>query len=904
MFTREKYIADIIQRLSWVTATIEQQNSLNLYSINIHAETFFCGFLNVIFGYQLNNLNFSQKNTASIDLGDKMHRVAVQVTTEKTAKKIRETLDGFVAGGYNRDYDRLVILIIGKKPKFTTTFDSGNAFSFSKENDIWGIEHLTQEIGKQDLNRLTEIHDYLEEQLSVANGYQGTDSSRVVKEMQGRAYRLCMAKLMAAGLNKATAEKIIISDIESAKYQYILDGVHANRCYLVGDFGAGKSHALLILIQRLAIKYLDTHKGSLPLFAQAREITQSGSIQQWIEHQGINNEDYFLFIDGLDEIDSTMAKQLKEEVDSLMVGDTTNHILVNSRTLLILQDSDKKIDIHPLTIEEQQTLYTIITKDDSSGVFSHLDESMQKMLVKPFFCIIFSLFQASPKSWAKTDMDLVAAFVNKTMQGCGDSLEKINLDLNRIAVKTVDMNLTDIHVSNVSLTNSLPSILKTGLVTVTGDYIGFPLPIIAQWMAADAIRHKIVSLEDIVSDKKRTERWTYSLAILFSQITYEESKEYFAKIVRTMPGIASRIIRDGLRFGHLTDLPTAYECGKMLQECMQIWIEALGPLSAYIAPTIDDKLLPLGIYTENGHIEYAWVKDFQGKSVLPMSFQQLSQKGYDTIWGCPVPSQATWPWIITFNVLSDNLEKAIKNRSISGGRQLKDEFLWDTAIRLSGKGDLYEGELDLSCFDPYKGSHGTLVLSEREISLDSLLEIVDEYIANGNTKLSPPYPTSDKPHHSGGWIWSNYSADRYLEKVRFVYGAALKEYMDLAQNVFSALKEDLRIAQLYPCELVGGLQFSTNATSFTGAPSLTHYWIAVPFGKDSNIDIQIREIPFYDSSLFNQVLQTNSTLRPEFRSQTLASISSGYVDVINTTPVTNMVFDWLKKELTAIGWIK
>lgn len=58
MFMKEKYINDITFRLSLVETYIRQENSMNLYDANIHAETFICDLLNIIFGYHLENLNF------------------------------------------------------------------------------------------------------------------------------------------------------------------------------------------------------------------------------------------------------------------------------------------------------------------------------------------------------------------------------------------------------------------------------------------------------------------------------------------------------------------------------------------------------------------------------------------------------------------------------------------------------------------------------------------------------------------------------------------------------------------------------------------------------------------------------------------------------------------------------
>lgn len=73
MYLRGFYIQEIASRLAWIKAQVEVLDSLNLYDINIHSETFFGGLLNVIFGYNLKNINDSEKNFPSIDLEDRLN---------------------------------------------------------------------------------------------------------------------------------------------------------------------------------------------------------------------------------------------------------------------------------------------------------------------------------------------------------------------------------------------------------------------------------------------------------------------------------------------------------------------------------------------------------------------------------------------------------------------------------------------------------------------------------------------------------------------------------------------------------------------------------------------------------------------------------------------------------------
>lgn len=694
MFSREKNINEITEQLSWISTIIELRNSLNLNSISVHAESFFCGLLNIVFGYQLHNLNAKEMNYTSIDLGDEENNVAIQVTSEKTSTKIKETLRKFTEKEYYKKYGRLIVFIIGSKPNFTTTFENDGKIEFSKERDIWDIKYLINQINNKDDNELAAIAEYMNSQLVIAKGYTGTNPIPVVEATKQKAFGLCMAKLQSIGVTRELAEKIIVTDVASTKYQYILDNANAGINFLTGDYGTGKSHALAILAQRLADKFLNETWENVPLFAHAREVVNSGSIQKWIDNLEIGRYNYFLFIDGLDEIDFTVAKQLAEEIDTLTAINGNNRILAGSRQMSMLTEKTNKLVISPLSVEEQCVLYSVITGEcEVRARFSHLDEQMQLMLSKPFFCIIYALFNAEPKSWAKTDMDLVTAFVDRVLKGVDESSNILYQDLSTLAAKSIDRNLAEIHISEIRLQGRLDLLLKTGFISQSGDYLSFSLPIIAQWMAAEAIRFKIIRVEDIVCDKTRTHRWLYALSILFSQMTFEESLDYFSLIVRTMPGVASRIIRDGLRFSQAKSLPSAYECGQKLQSCMKVWISALGPLSQYIAPVDATNPLPLIIGVEDNHITFSWTNKKMDSSVTTMSIRELART-QETWQARGVPAQSTWPWIITFEYLSDNLQKVIEGHAIiTGTGQLKHEFFWNTALCIAGKGKVEKDRL-------------------------------------------------------------------------------------------------------------------------------------------------------------------------------------------------------------------
>ena len=166
---RARLLEDITHYLTHLRMSVEHLNSLNLQDINVHAENFFRDFLNLALGYQLKNINIVEKNARAIDLGDEDKRIAIQVTSSSELAKIKHTHEGFVAGGLDGKYDRLVVLVIGAKNRYRDPILGGDGvFSMSLVDDIWGVPELLRKIGDLSLDKLECCRDFLRDQLAIA----------------------------------------------------------------------------------------------------------------------------------------------------------------------------------------------------------------------------------------------------------------------------------------------------------------------------------------------------------------------------------------------------------------------------------------------------------------------------------------------------------------------------------------------------------------------------------------------------------------------------------------------------------------------------------------------------------------------------------------------------------------
>lgn len=121
--------------------------------------------MNIVYGLNLKNANDETKNIAAIDLYDGSKRIAVQVTSDKSANKIKNTLDKFFKNDLDKKYDRLLFVVIVNSKSYRADFSQNikNNFKFDKEKDIITIDTLLKEVTKlqpEILNKLLDVLDF------------------------------------------------------------------------------------------------------------------------------------------------------------------------------------------------------------------------------------------------------------------------------------------------------------------------------------------------------------------------------------------------------------------------------------------------------------------------------------------------------------------------------------------------------------------------------------------------------------------------------------------------------------------------------------------------------------------------------------------------------------------------
>jgi len=137
-----------------------------LYDVNKRSEDFFKGLLNIVYDWELENMNKETLTYPGIDLGSKKDKIAIQVTSQGQREKTESTIEKFDKYSYSDTYDRLIMFNITSKLKHTKTF-TAQTITFDKEHDILDIDDVLTYIERNIDQKINGLIDKLKENETI-----------------------------------------------------------------------------------------------------------------------------------------------------------------------------------------------------------------------------------------------------------------------------------------------------------------------------------------------------------------------------------------------------------------------------------------------------------------------------------------------------------------------------------------------------------------------------------------------------------------------------------------------------------------------------------------------------------------------------------------------------------------
>jgi hypothetical protein len=474
-----------------------------------------------------------------------------------------------------------------------------------------------------------------------------------------------------------------------------------------------------------------------------------------------------------------------------------------------------------------------------------------------------------------------------------------------MSILSIERNYGIIHKSEMPIDINVEDLVKSGFVRLEeSDSVVFTLPILVQWLGARAIRNQLVDFCDIVDDESRLLKWRYSISIMFNQMTYEESENYFSYLVENRPDMAGIIIRDGITFEGTIDVSDANQSGKKMYRCMQSWIKGIGGLADTLGVSSNGVVNTLAILCKEHWMEFSWGNEYVGQAVITLK-DAAKFNCFKTVHGRGVPAQATWPWVITFEYLSKLIEDGLKRHKwlVLDGI-MEREYLWKNTLKLKKKGSLYADAFEIEDINTYKVKKQDY----QKIDMKTYFYLVDRMKENGDTQIKVPYIVGDT-EYKNNFIWGNYSKLQMKRRVENIYKNVLDEYIKMVDGFFDCFKMQLSTYLILPCKLVGSLCFDdTQTDSYYGGPSLQYYLSPLEIGMKNEVEIKLQDDRDYleheAKEIFRKLAQEANKYRENSKEYISFSIYVGRCMDSTSTPVTDIVYKLLKDDLKRIGWVE
>ncbi len=290
----------IEEHLNLLRYRIDARASLNLQDLNVHAESFFMHFLNLLYGWNLTNLNTDKINSPGVDLLYKESKILIQVSSTATKRKIEDSLkkiDLNTYNGYNFKFLSLSKDADGLRDK---TYNTSKGISFSPENDILDIKVILKLIKDLEPDKRHEMHEFVKKTLSFESAASSRMRaiSRIIKMLASDgALHDCNTTYDTTDFE--IAEKISCNQLGDIESKIADIGVYIADVQKVYDQydkeGVNKSRAVLHTLNNTYLRLKKKHVGPILMAMLADDVYNSLSGDETLKE--FFEEDLRFYID-------------------------------------------------------------------------------------------------------------------------------------------------------------------------------------------------------------------------------------------------------------------------------------------------------------------------------------------------------------------------------------------------------------------------------------------------------------------------------------------------------------------------------------------------------------------------------------------------------------------------------
>jgi len=162
---RDNYYNYIDEQLHILAHRIISNGKLNILRLHLHSENFYLHFFNLLYGYNLINLNDVSQNIEAIDLIDHDKKIMIQVSSTSTKQKIESALSKNILKEYAGYRFKFISIAKDASDLRKKEYKNPHAVTFNPSEDIYDIHSLLNTILSLDLDKLKEVYNFIQKEL-------------------------------------------------------------------------------------------------------------------------------------------------------------------------------------------------------------------------------------------------------------------------------------------------------------------------------------------------------------------------------------------------------------------------------------------------------------------------------------------------------------------------------------------------------------------------------------------------------------------------------------------------------------------------------------------------------------------------------------------------------------------
>ncbi|WP_162906019.1 SMEK domain-containing protein, partial [Vibrio cholerae] len=139
---RTAYYNYIDEKIHTLAYRIETNGKLNMLHLHMHSESFYLHLLNLLYGYELENLNKVLQNVEAIDLIDHKNKIIIQVSSTCTKNKVESALEKEIIKNYLSYKFKFISISKDASNLRKSKFKNPHGISFSPSRDIIDITSI------------------------------------------------------------------------------------------------------------------------------------------------------------------------------------------------------------------------------------------------------------------------------------------------------------------------------------------------------------------------------------------------------------------------------------------------------------------------------------------------------------------------------------------------------------------------------------------------------------------------------------------------------------------------------------------------------------------------------------------------------------------------------------------